>query len=111
MEYPLQIHLRPIRKMLNLSQEAIAALTGINRKTYTAYENGTRGKRKIPDHFYRQYLDGTGIDLHLTIAKGHTIIINPQKLPPEKTARLLQAGAEILEAPIAADPAKASNIQ
>lgn len=105
--------LKPIRLTLGWTQEKLAATTGINRKTYTAYETGKRGRRKISDSFYKKYLNGTGIDLHLTIVKGHTIITGPEKLPARELALLLDAGAEIPEEPIdeACATTSPSNVQ
>ncbi|HEY8917234.1 MAG TPA: hypothetical protein VIM87_12370, partial [Chitinophaga sp.] len=89
--------------ILGWTKNEFLAETGIKRQTLDAYLLGTRGKNKAHKAFYIPFLNRTGIDLNISAAKGHIVIVDPHKLPPGKIARLKEAGAEILQTPLTSD--------
>jgi transcriptional regulator with XRE-family HTH domain len=93
--------LKEIRKALNWSQDKIADQTGINRKTFSAYERGVRGRHDVYNvDFCERFLQHMGIDLQRCTAENKIIIVDPTKLISDEIKRLVNAGAYVTQIPM-----------
>lgn len=83
---------REERKKRNISQKEMAQLLGVERSTYSAYENGTR-RPSLP--LLQKFSELSGISLD-TLVQGGEVLHIPKELEP-LIRKLVDADAETVK--------------